>query len=125
MPALPGFAMQKLPSIIDDLSRPHPEAAQGNSWRFVADTVMGGVSSGAIERTPVGGRKALRLSGAVSLENNGGFIQMALNLAPDGQSVDASRFSGIEITVQGNGEAYGLHLRTDDLTVSGTSPPLR
>lgn len=114
-PAAPGFAMQELSALIDDLSRPHPEAALGTSWRFVADTVMGGVSSGAIERTGVGGRAALRLSGAVSLENNGGFIQMALNFAPDGGSVDASRFTGVEITVQGNGEVYGLHLRTDDL----------
>ncbi len=107
--------MQDVSQLIDDLSRPHPEAASGTSWRFFADTVMGGVSSGTIERASVGGRAALRLSGTVSLENNGGFIQVALNLARDGTGVDASRFSGIEITVQGNGETYGLHLRTDDL----------
>lgn len=107
--------MQDLSPVIDDLSRPHPEAAQGISWRFVADAVMGGVSSGAIGRTRVSGREALRLSGSVSLENNGGFIQMALDFRPDGTSVDASRFSGIEVKVPGNGEVYGLHLRTGDL----------
>ncbi|WP_373503680.1 CIA30 family protein [Aestuariivirga sp.] len=56
------------------------------------------------------------MQGTVSLENNGGFIQIALDLAPGRDSVDASGYSGIAIDVLGNGEEYGLHLRTPDLT---------
>ena len=58
----------------------------------------------------------MRLRGSVSLENNGGFVQIALNLTPDGSSIDAREWRGIEIDVFGNGETYGLHLRTDDVS---------
>lgn len=108
--------MSDLSPIIDDLSRPSPEASNGADWQFVADGVMGGVSQGAITRERVDGREAYRLRGQVSLENNGGFLQMALDLVPDGGSVDASRFKGIALDVLGNGETYNLHLRTADVT---------
>lgn len=84
-------------------------------WEYVADTVMGGVSTGQISPVRLEGRAAMRLSGEVSLENNGGFIQMAFDLA-DGGVVDASDYRGIEIDVYGNGEAYEVRLRTDALT---------
>ncbi len=60
------------------------------------------------------GRHPMR--GDVSLENNGGFIQIAIDLSPDGGVVDASAWSGIELDVFGNGEEYGVHLRTDAMT---------
>ena len=53
------------------------------------------------------------MRGEVSLENNGGFVQMALDLAPDGSVVDASEWRGIELDVMGNDEDYSVHLRTD------------
>jgi hypothetical protein len=52
----------------------------------------------------------------VRLGNHGGFVQIALDLAPDGGFVDASASSGIAIDVFGNSEEYGLNLRTDALT---------
>lgn len=85
------------------------------NWEFVADTVMGGISSGRIANQVVDGRSATRLTGVVSLENNGGFIQMASDLKRDGLSLDASNWVGIEIDVCGNGEIYDLRIRTDDL----------
>lgn len=103
-------------AVIDDLSRPHPEAATGTAWELVSDRVMGGVSGGTITREEVEGRKALRMRGEVSLENNGGFLQIALDLAPGGESIDARDWRGIELEVLGNGEEYNLHLRTDDVT---------
>jgi hypothetical protein len=84
-------------------------------WEYVADTVMGGVSTGQIRHGQVAGREAIGLSGEVSLANNGGFIQMAFDLAK-GEALDASGFSGIEMEVCGNGERYELRLRTDQLT---------
>jgi len=81
-------------------------------WEYVADTVMGGVSRGAISPTEIGGRAAMRLQGEVSLENNGGFIQMAFDL-PNGGAAD---WAGIELDVRGNGAQYEIRLRTDELT---------
>ena len=49
---------------------------------------MGGVSSAILTREPsFHGRTANVLRGRVSLENNGGFVQMAANLAKDGKWV--------------------------------------
>ncbi len=112
----PALAGQRATLIIDDLTKPHPETTMGTSWRFAADTVMGGVSQGSISRGDVSGHTALRLQGDVSLDNNGGFIQAALPLAPGGETLDASRFAGIEVSIYGNSQDYSLHLRTDQLS---------
>lgn len=101
-------------SSIDALDQPHPRATNGASWELIADRVMGGASSGRMTRETVAGRLALRMRGAVSLANNGGFVQVALDLAPGG-AVDASGWTGIEIDAFGNGEPYNLHLRTSDV----------
>jgi hypothetical protein len=103
-------------AIIDDLSCEPPIAAIGSNWQLLTDQVMGGVSKGTMVRDAVAGRAAIRMRGDVSLENNGGFVQIALDLSPDGAVFDASAWSGIEIDVFGNGEEYGVHLRTDALT---------
>jgi hypothetical protein len=108
--------MSEPSAIIDDLSRPAPMASNGARWQFIADGVMGGVSRGSMTRESVEGREAYRLRGSVSLDNNGGFIQMALDLAPDGSPIDARGYQGIELDVTGNGETYNLHLRTTDVT---------
>ncbi|MEJ6397397.1 CIA30 family protein [Yoonia sp. 208BN28-4] len=81
------------------------------NWEFVADTVMGGVSSGQITQEQVAGRAATRLTGDVSLDNNGGFIQMAADLRDD-----VSAWTGIAIDVIGNEEDYDVRLRTDQLS---------
>ena len=86
------------------------------NWEYVADTVMGGVSRGRIAREEVAGRMATRLTGQVSLDNNGGFVQMACDLRPDGGAMDASGFTALEIDVFGNDETYDLRLRTDQLS---------
>lgn len=101
--------------IIDDMSFDFPLASNGARWELLSDRVMGGVSSGRLTRETVAGRKAIRLQGDVSLENNGGFIQMALDLDPSGAAIDCRDFTGIEIVVCGNDESYGLHLRTTAL----------
>ena len=102
--------------IVEDLSREPPEATIGTSWRMFTDTVMGGVSVGTMSRELVAGRQAIRMEGNVSLENNGGFVQISLDLDPDGKSVDVSSWSGLELDVFGNGETYAMHLRTADLS---------
>ena len=124
--ALPGSAafplakaksepMPDAPQLIDESSADDLSAATGTNWRLVTDQVMGGVSEARVRRTTVAGRAALQLTGDVSLANNGGFVQTTLDLRPDGGAVDASAWSGIELTVRGNGETYNLHLRTTDV----------
>jgi len=101
--------------VIDDLTQPPPRARNGAAWELIADRVMGGISNGTMRREVVNGREAIRMQGDVSLENNGGFLQIALDLAPEGTSIDARRWAGIEIDVIGNDESYNLHLRTADV----------
>ena len=86
----------------------------GTEWRFVADTVMGGVSTGNVIVDSHNGKNCLRMRGNVSTENNGGFVQMALPLSARGV-FDASQYDGIELVVSGNNESYNLHFRTSGL----------
>lgn len=111
-----GRSLAATTEIIDDLSQPPPGASNGAAWELVADRVMGGMSNGTMRREVIRGRNSIHLQGDVSLENNGGFLQIALDLAPDGSAVDASNWAGIEIDVVGNNESYNLHLRTADVT---------
>lgn len=76
---------------------------------------MGGVSAGRISRAVMAQKLAVRMEGEVSLENNGGFLQIALDLAPDGGAIDASGFAGLAVSLLGNGEQYGIRLRTASL----------
>jgi adhesin HecA-like repeat protein len=58
---------------------------------------MGGISQATLRRDVVDGVACLRLTGDVRLENNGGFIQAALDLATSAESVDASGYAGIRL----------------------------
>lgn len=91
-------------------------AENGQHWRCVSDQVMGGVSTGRLVRQTIAGEAALHLTGEVSLENNGGFLQMALDLAPSSQVFNASGFHALRLRVCGNGARYNLHLRSGDMT---------
>ena len=44
-------------------------------WEFISDNVMGGISFGKLQFISEEGYTFARLTGKVSLENNGGFIQ--------------------------------------------------
>ncbi len=98
--------------VIDEAGAQSPRALNGATWESVTDAVMGGVSSATLRVARIAGRDALHLVGDVRLENRGGFVQCALDLASPGMAFDASDYAGIEVSVLGNGETYGLHLRT-------------
>jgi hypothetical protein len=98
--------------LIDDFSNPGRMSALGTFWRGFTDQVMGGVSTATAKVETIDGRPALRLSGDVSLKNNGGFIQVALPLTGSGAPLDVSAYRGIRLRVRGNNETYHLHLRT-------------
>jgi hypothetical protein len=100
--------------IIDDRSSGDLRSNLGEEWRLVTDDVMGGVSSGTINLHSHKARDCLRMQGDVSTENNGGFVQIALNLVESG-SFDASAYDGVELEISGNNESYNIHLRTAGL----------
>jgi monofunctional biosynthetic peptidoglycan transglycosylase len=78
-----------------------------STWRIVNDTVMGGVSSSALEGLANGGAV---FTGNVSLENNGGFASIR---SPRMQKPPGDH-EGIAIHVKGDGKRYKIGLRTDD-----------
>jgi hypothetical protein len=104
------------PLLIDDFAVANGPSRLGTPWRLVTDGVMGGLSAGGLTLAQVDGRRALCLRGEVSLENNGGFVQAALDLAPRGD-LDARAYTGVRLLVRGNGETYNLHLKTADLSL--------
>ncbi|TNF91563.1 MAG: CIA30 family protein [Gammaproteobacteria bacterium] len=85
-----------------------------DDWRLITDNVMGGVSKGKLLRTEREGKKCTLLSGNVSTENNGGFIQIALDIDKS-LAEKASAYEGVRVQVYGNAEQYNVHLRTRDL----------
>ena len=75
---------------------------------------MGGMSSGKVEFFNENNNLYARLTGNVSTENKGGFIQIRRKLKKS--SLKGAKF--IEITAKGNNQNYFIHLRT-----SGTLLP--
>jgi hypothetical protein len=102
-------------ALVDDCSTA-ARASNGARWRLLSDRVMGGVSDGTMTHGPVDGRTAWRLQGEVSLRNNGGFLQLALDFDADGRPVDASSYAGLALTLLGDGGRLGVHLRSADLS---------
>ncbi|GJL70917.1 MAG: hypothetical protein NMNS01_01160 [Nitrosomonas sp.] len=100
--------------IIDDRVSGNLSSNLGTHWRLVTDQVMGGVSNGELTMDNYKSRRCLRMRGNVSTENNGGFVQIALDLAT-GEPFDASAYGGVELSVSGNNERYNVHFRTTDL----------
>ena len=100
--------------LIDDFSDKTLLSRLATQWRGVSDQIMGGLSETSISHVIVDGHPCMRMTGDVRLENNGGFIQASLDLAPSGQTFDASNFSGVRLMVYGNAEQYSVHLRTSD-----------
>ncbi len=100
--------------IIDDRSNDSTTSNIGGEWQLITDQVMGGVSKGSLSSDNHLGRNCLRIEGQVSTENNGGFVQIALDLMVD-EAFDASAYDGIKLDVSGNNEQYNLHIRTSDL----------
>lgn len=88
--------------VIDDFS-------SLDSWRFVTDGVMGGVSEGEMTRGRHGDVDYVRLRGDVSTRNNGGFIQIRRDIAPLPPDAQV-----LTLRVRGNGASYFANLRTTD-----------
>ena len=77
-------------------------------WRVVADTVMGGHSTGSCESL---GSGQVALRGHISHEDGGGFVFFMLGL-PD---LDLTSYSHVRLTAKGDGRPYRLALRSSDM----------
>ena len=86
----------------------------GAGWRGFSDRVMGGISNAKLASTKIQGRNCIRLSGNVTRESNGGFVQMALYFGRNYAELNGSDYKGVELLVYGNNEDYNLHVRTSD-----------
>lgn len=80
----------------------NPEAVE--RWSAVNDGVMGGLSQGG----PAFENGAMRFSGQLSLENNGGFSSVRHDA-----DLDLSEFKGVRVRVKGDGRSYQLRIQTD------------
>tara|TARA_R110002073_G_scaffold188642_2_gene347565 strand:- start:725 stop:1333 length:609 start_codon:yes stop_codon:yes gene_type:complete len=100
--------------IIDDRASGNLSSSLGTQWRLVTDQVMGGISSGDLFVTNYKGKNCLCMHGDVSTDNNGGFVQITLDLAKD-KPFNASAYDGVEFDISGNNEHYNVHFRTTDL----------
>lgn len=77
-------------------------------WEFFADTVMGGVSTGQVSFKEENGAGFARLTGNVSTENRGGFIQFRTEL----NAKLSNDTEGVRLITRGNDQTYFIHLRT-------------
>ena len=89
--------------LIDDF-----ESQPDDRWRFFADTVMGGVSAGQVSFLSENGTQFARMTGRVSVANNGGFIQVRTDLP----AAPPEEITGVRLIVRGNQQQYFVHLRT-------------
>ena len=79
-----------------------------NKWEFISDQVMGGISFGKNVFLSENNIDFMRMSGYVSLENNGGFIQVRRKI----EKTNISKLNGFKLKIRGNNSDYYLHLRT-------------
>jgi len=100
--------------IIDDRRSNDFSSVSGNQWRLITDGVMGGVSEGQLTVDNIDGRYCLRIQGDVRLDNNGGFVQAAVDLAR--KNIDnIADYTGLMLEAYGNDQQYNIHLRSDDI----------
>ena len=82
---------------------------QGEKWSFFTDGVMGGLSEGQATVSNIKNIQCYQMTGNVTTENNGGFIQIRTLLNP---LINAKKYKGIYIKIHGNNKKYSLHIRT-------------
>lgn len=103
--------------VLDNFADGDGRPRVGVAWQGFTDGVMGGRSrmEAGVERAREAGEDPyLRLSGEVSLENNGGFIQVRLLLS-DGGAWDAGEYRGVFLEARSDRPldgGYWMHLRT-------------
>ena len=94
--------------MLDKLENPGI-TTQGERWSFFTDRVMGGLSEGQVTVSNQNNTTCYKMTGNVTTENNGGFIQVRTKIT---NHPNDKQFLGVRIKVRGNDEKYSIHLRT-------------
>ena len=100
--------------VLTNFTLDEPYLIGESGWRGFSDRVMGGISDAAFGGDDIAGKKCARMTGDVTRESNGGFIQMAMSFGGRDAELDASGYDGLELLVYGNNEDYNVHIRTAD-----------
>lgn len=82
-------------------------------WSLISDQVMGGVSSATLRQAQRQNSAGTCLVGRTSLDNNGGFVQMKLDIEA---SELHTHYQGLFIELAGSTHDYNLHIKTTQLT---------
>lgn len=90
------------------------QACQGvpSPWIAISDQVMGGVSTADLRQDQRHDSVCSCLSGRTRLENNGGFVQMKLEIEPSWSCAD---YAGMFIELCGAAHDYNLNVKTTQL----------
>ena len=98
------------------------EPNMAKEWKYQSDQVMGGVSEGNVSLMQDAGMFFFRLTGDVSTDNNGGFVQYRSKVSifnkPEMFQLihkahkDGVELEGVRLNVKGNGETYHVMIRT-------------
>ena len=91
----------------------HSAQHASSPWSLISDQVMGGVSSAIQHQEQRDNSSCTCLVGRTSLDNNGGFVQIKLDIEPSELSAD---YKGLFIELTGNAHDYNLHVKTAQLT---------
>ena len=83
-------------------------------WQYISDRTMGGVSNGKAVLENDEDLFFARLTGNVSTDNNGGFIQLRSILSFDNLIDKEQILRGVRINTRGNGEMYHIFIRTSE-----------
>ena len=94
--------------ILDKLENPG-QTVQAQRWAFFTDGVMGGLSEGNAKISSIDGVPCYKMTGNVTTENNGGFIQIRTIIDP---LIKTKDYTGIYLKIFGNNKNYSLHIRT-------------
>jgi len=81
-------------------------------WGYISDRTMGGISNGQAFLDEDKNNIFARLTGNVSTENNGGFIQLRSTLSFLDINNLEKELRGVRLNTKGNGETYHIFIRT-------------
>ena len=109
---LAGTAVSATEDLLFDDFRTPGKSLLGTRWDGFTDRVMGGLTSMQAGIVNTEEKPFLRLEGKVRTENNGGFLQMRLDVTQAGKPLDARPWAGVRLVVRGLPGSYAVHLRT-------------
>ena len=95
-------------TVLDELKNPG-QTIQGQEWSFITDGVMGGLSEGNAKLDNIDNVPCYRMTGNVTTENNGGFIQIRALIKP---KINLNDYEGIFAYIYGNNKNYNIFIRT-------------